>query len=261
MQRGKWPSRRATWKRNKIRWPQVRKGFPGGSGDKESACQCRRPTRLQSLGGEDPLEKEMTTHSSILAWRSPHGQWVLAGYNLQGHKETLLAIWHALGVGASLEAQMVKNLPAMQETQLWSHGREDPLEKEMATHSSFLAWRIHGQRSLGGDTVHGVAKSQTWPSDWCTHRWGKSWLCVMCVRREYIQQVNLPEASINLLKINDLNVAHISEAFSWKDTFSYFILHTSFKKSLKILHRTYWLIQSPLPSTCIPISVGNNLSL
>ena len=62
---------------------------------------------------------------------------------------------------------------------------------------------------------------------------------MMCVRREYIQQVNLPEASINLLKINDLNVAHISEAFSWKDTFSYFILHTSFKKSLKILHRTY----------------------
>ena len=39
-------------------------------------------------------------------------------------------------------AQMVKNLPATQETRVQSLGREDPLEKEMATHSSILAWRI-----------------------------------------------------------------------------------------------------------------------
>ena len=39
-------------------------------------------------------------------------------------------------------AQMVKRLPAMQETQVRPLGREDPLEKEMATHSSSLAWRI-----------------------------------------------------------------------------------------------------------------------
>ena len=44
--------------------------------------------------------------------------------------------------GASLVAQKVKYLPAMQETQVRSLGREDPLEKEMATHSSILAWRI-----------------------------------------------------------------------------------------------------------------------
>ena len=43
---------------------------------------------------------------------------------------------------ASLVAQMVKNLPAMQETQVPSLGQEDPLEKEMATHSSILAQRI-----------------------------------------------------------------------------------------------------------------------
>ena len=43
---------------------------------------------------------------------------------------------------ASLIAQSVKNLPAMQETQVQSLGREDPLEKGMATHSSILAWRI-----------------------------------------------------------------------------------------------------------------------
>ena len=42
-------------------------------------------------------------------------------------------------VGASLVAQMVKNLFAMQETQIHSLNQEDPLEKEMATHSSILA--------------------------------------------------------------------------------------------------------------------------
>ena len=41
-----------------------------------------------------------------------------------------------------LVAQMVKNLPAVQETQVQSLGQEDPLEKEMGTHSSILAWRI-----------------------------------------------------------------------------------------------------------------------
>ena len=44
--------------------------------------------------------------------------------------------------GASLVAQMVKRLPTMQETQVQSLGQEDLLEKEMATHSSILAWKI-----------------------------------------------------------------------------------------------------------------------
>ena len=43
---------------------------------------------------------------------------------------------------ASLVIQMVKNLPAVQETQVQSLGEEDPLEEGMATHSSVLAWRI-----------------------------------------------------------------------------------------------------------------------
>ena len=43
---------------------------------------------------------------------------------------------------SSLVAQMVKRLPTVQETWVQSLGREDPLEKEMATHSSTLAWRI-----------------------------------------------------------------------------------------------------------------------
>ena len=51
---------------------------------------------------------------------------------------------------ASLVAQMVKNLPAMQETQVQFLGWEDPLEKEMATQSNILAWRIPWTEKPGG---------------------------------------------------------------------------------------------------------------
>ena len=50
---------------------------------------------------------------------------------------------------ASLVAQMVKRLPAMWETRVQSLGQEDPLEKEMATHSSTLAWKIPGMEKPG----------------------------------------------------------------------------------------------------------------
>ena len=64
--------------------------------------------------------------------------------------------------GASLVAQAVKNLPTIQETWAQSLGREDPLEKGMATHSSIPAWRIPWTEEPGKlHTVHGVTKSQT----------------------------------------------------------------------------------------------------
>ena len=50
----------------------------------------------------------------------------------------------------SLVAQRLKRLPAMQEAWVRSLGREDPLEKEMATHSSILAWRIPWMEEPGG---------------------------------------------------------------------------------------------------------------
>ena len=61
--------------------------------------------------------------------------------------------------GASLVAEMVKNLPAMLETWVPSLGWEDPLEEGMATHSSILAWRIpwteepDGLQSMGSQRV------------------------------------------------------------------------------------------------------------
>ena len=54
----------------------------------------------------------------------------------------VVKVLNGKGIRASLVAQMVKRLPAVQETQVPSLGWEDPLEKEMATHSSTLAWEI-----------------------------------------------------------------------------------------------------------------------
>ena len=51
---------------------------------------------------------------------------------------------------ASLVTQVVKNLPAVQETRVRSLGREDPLEKEMVIHSSILAWRVPWTEEPGG---------------------------------------------------------------------------------------------------------------
>ena len=64
---------------------------------------------------------------------------------MQNHLAVFLSFFFSLliyDLGVSLIAQSVKNLPAMQETLVWFLGWEDPLEKEMAAHSSILTWRI-----------------------------------------------------------------------------------------------------------------------
>ena len=83
-------------------------GFPGGLHGEESACNAGDPGSIPGLG--------ISTGEGIV-------------YPLQYS-------W------ASLVAQLVKNLPEMQETWIQPVGWEDPLEKGMATHSSILVWRI-----------------------------------------------------------------------------------------------------------------------
>ena len=61
---------------------------------------------------------------------------------LQHHSSKASVLQCSAFFGASMVAQVVKRLPAVQETQVQSLGWEDPLEKEMATHSSTLAWKI-----------------------------------------------------------------------------------------------------------------------
>ena len=73
---------------------------------------------------------------------------------------------------------MVKNLPQVQETQetwVWSLGREDPLEREMATHSTTLAWKILGQMSLVGWNPWGWRVEQDWACTY-THTPNARWV-------------------------------------------------------------------------------------
>ena len=77
-----------------------------------------------------------------------------------------LAYNNSLQSGTSLVVQSVKRLPTVWETRIRSLGQDDPLEKEMATHSSTLAWKIPWTEERSWlHTVHGVAKSRTQLSD------------------------------------------------------------------------------------------------
>ena len=66
---------------------------------------------------------------------------------------------------AFLVAQLVKNPPAIHETWVQSLGWEDPLEEDMATHSSILAWKVPMEGGAWQATVHGVTESWTGLSD------------------------------------------------------------------------------------------------
>ena len=76
---------------------------------------------------------------------------------------TIVVIWliKIFFVWASLLAQLVKNLPAMRETWVSSLGWEDPLEKEMATHSSTLAWKMPWTEEPGRLQPMGSQRSWT----------------------------------------------------------------------------------------------------
>ena len=68
---------------------------------------------------------------------------------------------------------MMKKLPAMQETQVWSLGQEDSLDIEMAIHSSILAWRIPGTEEPGG--------LQSMKSQGMRHNWVTNTFICVCV--------------------------------------------------------------------------------
>ena len=104
---------------------------------------------LLFIGGVYGADKRLrTTDSDTRIWRM---SWQL--------DEDLL--WRGMETSGSLVAQMVKNLPEVQETCVPSLSWEDPLEEGMATYSSILAWRIPRDRGAWQTIVHGVSKSWT----------------------------------------------------------------------------------------------------
>ena len=103
----------------------------------------------------------MATHSSILAWRipwreNPGGLQSTGSQRIRHDLSDLAQHAHSL-----IKWLSGKNLPTKQETQARSAGREDPLAKEMATHSSILAWEIPWTEERGGLQSMGSQKSQT----------------------------------------------------------------------------------------------------
>ena len=103
----------------KVAW-----GFPGSSAGKKSACNAGDPGLIPG-SGRSPGEGTGYPHQ--YSW-------------------------------ASLMAQSVKNLPAMQETWVQSLGQEDPMEKGMATHFSIIAWNIPWEEEPGGLQSIGLKK-------------------------------------------------------------------------------------------------------
>ena len=95
----------------------------------------------------------------------------------------------------SLVGEMVKKPPAMQETQVWSLGWEDPLEKGMVTHSNILAWRTPWAEEPGGlQSIRRQRVRHNWGTN--THKLFISWIqllsCVWCLRPRELQHTRLP---------------------------------------------------------------------
>ena len=94
--------------------------------------------RKTSVSGA-PADTWNTSNEMISSWQAFQiweEKWFILCYDPVEYFHFIPTVW------ASLVAQMVKNLPAMQETQVQYLGQEDALEKETATHSSILAWRM-----------------------------------------------------------------------------------------------------------------------
>ena len=119
-------------------------------------------------------------------------------------------------------AQTVKNLPATQESRVWSLGLEDPLEKGMAIHSSILAWRIPWTEEPGRLQSMG---SQRVRNDWATNATKHLW------RRFTCSDLRLTDWWFSLggsLLIQPFRVIHKSllNLFKFSSTFPYFASQT-----------------------------------
>ena len=90
--------------------------------------------------------------------------------------------YHLSSHWVSLVAQMVKHLPAVRETRVWSLGWEDLLEKEMTTHSSILAWRIPWMEDSG--------RLQSMESQRVIHNWATSLSLYPLICHQLMRKVN-----------------------------------------------------------------------
>ena len=131
-------------------------GFPGGSEVKASACSVGDPGSIPGLARSPGEENDNPLQYPCLENPMDGGAWQATVHGVAKSRTGLSDFTFTLPGGS-----VVKNLPAMQETQVQSLGQEDPLMKEMATHSSILAWEMPWTGQLGGLESMWLQKSQT----------------------------------------------------------------------------------------------------
>ena len=128
--------------------------------------------------------------------------------------------------GASLVAQRLKCLPGMRETQVQSLGREDPLEKEMATHSSTLAWRIPWREEPGRLQSTG---SQRVGQDWATSlslSFKVDWFDLLAVQGTLKSLLQYHNLKTSILWCSAFFMVQLSQPYYWKNhSFDYMDLH------------------------------------
>ena len=157
----------------------LKTGFSGGSLVTNLPANAGGADSIPRLGRS--LREEMAIHSSILACKSPWAEEIgrlqsMRSQRVGGDWETehTCNLTTCANSWTSLVAQTVKRLSTRWETRVWSLGREDPLEKEMSTHSSILAWKFQGQSSLAGYSLWGRKESHM--TERLTHTYIMNWL-------------------------------------------------------------------------------------
>ena len=130
-----------------------------------------RKTLVRSVGQEDPLEKDMATHSTILAWRIPWteepGGLQSMGSQRVGHNWATSTFTFTLQLGLPGGASGKESTCQCRCKRLGFNPRvrKIPLQGEMAAHSSILAWEIPWTEEPNGLQFHTVTKKWTWWSD------------------------------------------------------------------------------------------------
>ena len=142
-------------------------------------------TLVQSLGQEDPLEKVMVIHSSILAWRIPWTEklgWLqpMGSQRVAHDWATHTHSWFT-GFPGGLVGTESACYVGQQEMWVQSLGWEDPLEEGIASHSSNLAWRIPWTEEPGRLQSTGSQKSRTLLKQLSTYEHkAHSWFTLLC---------------------------------------------------------------------------------
>ena len=124
-------------------------GFPGSSDGKASAYNVGDPGSIPGLGRSPGEGNGNPLQYSWLENSMDRGAWWATVHGVAKSRTRLSNFTFKLWSRASLVAQRLKRLPGMWETWVRSLGWEDPLEKEIATHSSILAWRIPWREEPG----------------------------------------------------------------------------------------------------------------